>query len=1245
MATAPTIGITSTGTDPKETTLEDLESAIQSGFEQTYSDMNALDGSLGAKTDLTAFQQSLNTSPSRAEFKGAFTSVMTGQGTPLTAGVVAPSGPFGQALRITGADVGGAIAVARIEATAVETGRIYRARFAFRRATDPASFAGHDVVIRIQTLDSDRDAIDSTVIETISDLAAADGQQSIEFTFSRSAGADHQCDVNTRYVRPNIYILGADHQLDIASITIEDVTDTIGKVDAGSLSTVATTGSYNDLSGKPTLSAVAGSGNSDHLTEGGTNLLLKVAERQQLTNLPTNLAAKADQTSLDAEAAARSAADALKVDTATYVDTADAAGIHARALAASVLLGYRDPAQMSDLGATGGYLAFADSDFLLAGVTKAALADLSEVTFSRTGTALALNAAGIYETFTADVPRVTDRGLLIEGAVTNLGDGIDFSGWASAGGTVAKTDSQTPALDDGGVFTGTLLTTATVSAFGIQITGRSVAAGTYTFSYVVEPIAHELSFQIAGGGLGTAIQVRLTTGGEMSVFTGSPEDYGVEELANGRFRVWFVATLTADTFNTTVRAAGSAPGSGIDVMELFFEQIEAGSRMTSPALASRGAEALTIEWQAAGLDGDMILIDHANGTSSLTRADLAASPIIDLLSDGDGDWLGVPITRILLIPAQADAYRTIDQAIVDNTVGQNAGAVSGLLSVVARLMSSSALGRVIADLPSEVLPEPLAATDKGLPPYLVARGDVYYWHGRRYTSEAAMLAAMGGGRDGGTVTVGGYVSDLDLLGGVDFTSDVGGFVAQGDAAIALFAGELQITINTAVDTVSRNLKGLAGRALRWSADMRVGTATNVGLHVGIANEDSGTGEYSAVTTSATPVRLSVDGTPVLGNGFYFGARGAANGNSYMDNPTLKEVWPCEGFPNGAWTLYLEGTAPDPLPDSTQVLFEVDTGGTKFRSRLELRSGGALWAVRDYNYGLGAPENREEIQIGTMVAGEAFRAAFGVGHTELRGAMDGAGAETEILGAVGGSYMRIGRSYTGEAFGGTIDGYALYAGVEGLGWMNRVTAPDGVSIPWFDRNTMKLVINGDSYSVAGTTGVAPYLADLGWDVVPIGAGGTSLAQQAAVSVSRPDLDHLTQVWYDGSPNDHVDNATAQVLIAAWVTQLGHDRWLYVHSGQIPDGASLTYHDDMVELAQWVRVTYGARHVYDPQPAIAALAIIDADDPGYADDQADIAAGYFPRSVVDAEDGIHLPAFAKRVLARNMDAAIRGVAERV
>ena len=176
---------------------------------------------------------------------------------------------------------------------------------------------------------------------------------------------------------------------------------------------------------------------------------------------------------------------------------------------------------------------------------------------------------------------------------------------------------------------------------------------------------------------------------------------------------------------------------------------------------------------------------------------------------------------------------------------------------------------------------------------------------------------------------------------------------------------------------------------------------------------------------------------------------------------------------------------------------------------------------------------------------------------------------------------------------------------------------------------------------GSTGLGLILDDLGYESVNLGVGGSTFAQQYAAFAAATQYHDFTYVWYDGSPNGHTAGQYLLELtdIQDSITALGHTRWLYIRSGQIPGSPPAAQKADMDALYNKLKELYGEVHVYDPQPKLATLAITDSTAGGYADDVTDVSYGQFPRSLL--YDGIHLTASARRILALDLHKKIEAV----
>jgi hypothetical protein len=223
-------------------------------------------------------------------------------------------------------------------------------------------------------------------------------------------------------------------------------------------------------------------------------------------------------------------------------------------------------------------------------------------TYTRTGAATGLTAAGTLTTFAADAPQRTDRGLALEPAATNI---LINSVFANSGG-------NRPTSWDEGIITGvsapvasTILNTAfsqsgTVQRAWFSQTIALAANSSYIFSCYVEAVTG--------------------TQGSFAFGTTLPAGASSDILANpavGRrtFALTTVGTAGNGTIRLGVGAAANVTGTAI----FSNPQFELGTVATSPILTTSGTatRGLPVFTEPVPAGHTRALLTYADATTTL----------------------------------------------------------------------------------------------------------------------------------------------------------------------------------------------------------------------------------------------------------------------------------------------------------------------------------------------------------------------------------------------------------------------------------------------------------------------------------------------------------------------------------------------------------------------------------------------------------------------------------------------------
>lgn len=241
---------------------------------------------------------------------------------------------------------------------------------------------------------------------------------------------------------------------------------------------------------------------------------------------------------------------------------------------------------------------FAAGQYRKAGQTAASFTALSGTTFARTGAGTAFTMGGGVSSFATGAPRITDRGLLLEPAATNLLPAWTVVGTGYQNANTASSAGPTSPLGSASV----TLTTTSTSEGGPRRTGAGMSPSTtYVLSVIAKAGTLDQFFlrnlALAGNQAAQSAYFNLTTG-VPGTKGSSVTSSGMIPLADGFYLCRMVGTTLA-----------SLPGDLIDVkfdgqpvgrtIHLAQFDLQAAASLQSPIVtgasaATRGADAAAV---------------------------------------------------------------------------------------------------------------------------------------------------------------------------------------------------------------------------------------------------------------------------------------------------------------------------------------------------------------------------------------------------------------------------------------------------------------------------------------------------------------------------------------------------------------------------------------------------------------------------------------------------------------------------
>lgn len=212
------------------------------------------------------------------------------------------------------------------------------------------------------------------------------------------------------------------------------------------------------------------------------------------------------------------------------------------------------------------------------------------VAYGRAGAATAANASGLFVAFAENVAPITDRGLLIEEARTNLFPAAadpSNGNWATASATKTANAAVAPdGTNRAAMFTNTIAS-GRFRSLSLSTTLASIYAGSI-FVKNVDAVASQLV--IYDGASVFAARAVLNWMGPVlaSVTAGSqpPISVGFVDVGGGWYRVWITAEATATAEQLLFYI--DSPATDRSVL-LWGAQLELGAFPSSPILTTTAA--------------------------------------------------------------------------------------------------------------------------------------------------------------------------------------------------------------------------------------------------------------------------------------------------------------------------------------------------------------------------------------------------------------------------------------------------------------------------------------------------------------------------------------------------------------------------------------------------------------------------------------------------------------------------------
>lgn len=300
--------------------------------------------------------------------------------------------------------------------------------------------------------------------------------------------------------------------------------------------------------------------------------------------------------------------------------------------------GVTDPLRAALLASTSREAWFDRSEYRTGYVMTGAPSTLPGWTFARASTGVAVSNEGVILPFATGVPRITDRGLLVEPAGTNLliySQALDNAEWDKTAYPTTVSLSATPAPDGTSTAWDVLDTTAN-SIHGLARGIVPPVAGAHTLSIYVRPGTQTSILMREEFSVGGNVVFDLTA--RTATVTAPAVSGRVTAMTNGWLRCEATWTLPVAFCAFVIATPTAYVGAGSTIYTMWGGQIEAHSRArsyvaTTTAAVTRAADApaFTLPSHEEGA----ILVE-ATGTGTALSADAGTGTVEYLAINGSG---------------------------------------------------------------------------------------------------------------------------------------------------------------------------------------------------------------------------------------------------------------------------------------------------------------------------------------------------------------------------------------------------------------------------------------------------------------------------------------------------------------------------------------------------------------------------------------------------------------------------------